>query len=43
LFEFKNSNNVLIAENTYTGSFETAIKADEHSAKTLVNQGNKGF
>lgn len=43
LFEFKNCNNILIKENSYTGNVETAIKADEKSAKTLINQQNKGF
>lgn len=43
LFDFKNCNNILIKENSYTGNVETAIKADEKSAKTLINQLNKGF
>jgi Right handed beta helix region len=43
LFEFKNCNGIVIKENTYTGTFETAIKADEKSTKTLINQLNKGF
>lgn len=43
LFDFKNCNNISIQENSYTGSFETAIKADEKSSKTLINQLNKGF
>lgn len=43
LFDFRHCNNVLLKENSYTGNFETAIQTDEKSAKTLINQQNKGF
>jgi hypothetical protein len=43
LFEFRNSNNILIKGNNYTGSFNTAIKADAQSSRTLISERNKGF
>jgi hypothetical protein len=43
LFDFKNCNNILLEENNYNGDYETAVKSDEASRKTLTTQKNKGF
>jgi len=43
IFELINCNNVEISNNTYEGTTEYSILADEKSSKNLKVKGNKGF